>query len=101
ADCVVVDYWEKWTGVEAAGMQQVVDEFNATVGREKKIFVRYLSTSTIEKKTLVAIAAGVPPDIAGLYNQNIPQFSALDALTPLDDLATQHGITAATYKKVF
>jgi len=25
---VVVQYWEKWTGFEAAAMQAVVDDFN-------------------------------------------------------------------------
>ncbi len=98
---VVVDYWEKWTGVEEQGMRKVVDEFNATVGREKRIFVRYLSTSGIEQKTLVATAAGAPPDVAGLYNQNIPQFAIMDALEPLDEMAAARGITAGTYKKVF
>ncbi|MGD0462129.1 MAG: extracellular solute-binding protein [Tepidisphaeraceae bacterium] len=100
-NCVIVDYWEKWTGDEETGMRQIVDDFNSTVGNEKHIYVRYLSTSAIEQKTLVSIAAGVPPDVAGLYNQNIPQFSALDSLEPLDDLAAEHGITAKTYKKVF
>lgn len=101
ADRVVVDYWEHWTGPEEAGMRAIVDDFNATVGRDKHIFVRYLSTSDIEKKTLVATAAGVPPDIAGLYNQNIPQFAAQNALEPLDEMAAAHGITASSYKKVF
>lgn len=100
-DRVVVDYWEKWTGFEEQAMREIVDEFNRTVGRDKKIYVRYLSTSSIEQKTLVATAGGVPPDIAGLYNQNIPQFAALDALEPLDQIAASHGITAETYKKVF
>jgi multiple sugar transport system substrate-binding protein len=100
-DRVLVDYWEHWGGSEEAAMRIIVDEFNNTVGRDKKIFVRYLSTSAIEQKTLVATAAGVPPDLAGLYNQNIPQFAALDALEPLDEMATAHGITADTYKKVF
>jgi multiple sugar transport system substrate-binding protein len=98
---VIVDYWEKWTGAEEAGMRQIVDDFNATVGRDKHIYVRYLSTSSIEQKTLVATAAGVPPDVAGLYNQNIPQFASMDALEPLDEMATAHGITADNYKKVF
>ena len=68
---------------------KIVDDFNSTVGREKHIFVRYLSTSSIEQKTLVAIAAGVPPDVAGLYNQDIPQFGAMNSLEPLDDMATR------------
>src|SRR5438874_6610718 len=86
-DRVIVDYWEKWTGVEEAAMRQIVNDFNDTVGREKGIHVRYLSTSSVVDKTLVATAAGVPPDIAGLYNQNIPQFAAQDALEPLDEQA--------------
>jgi multiple sugar transport system substrate-binding protein len=100
-DAVIVDYWEHWNGNEAAAMRQIVDDFNTTVGSQKHIFVRYLSTSAIEQKTLIATAAGVPPDIAGLYNQDIPQFAAQDALCPLEDLAAAHGITADAYKKVF
>src|SRR5215831_3949696 len=100
-DCVIVDYWEKWTGDEEAGMRGIVNDFNATVGRDKHIFVRYLSTSDIEKKTLIATAAGVPPDVAGLYDQNIPQFASQNALEPLDQMAEAHGITADKYKKVF
>jgi multiple sugar transport system substrate-binding protein len=101
ADSVIVEYWEKWGGAEEEAMRQIVDDFNATIGRQKHIFVHYLSTSSIEQKTLVACAAGTPPDIAGLYNQDVPQFGALNALEPLDDLASEHGITAATYKKVY
>jgi multiple sugar transport system substrate-binding protein len=100
-DRVVVDYWEKWTGIEEAGMRQIVNDFNNTVGREKKIYVRYLSTSAVVEKTLIATAAGVPPDIAGPYNQNIPQFASMNALEPLEAMARAHGITGQTYKRVF
>jgi multiple sugar transport system substrate-binding protein len=100
-NCVMVDYWEKWTGAEEEAMRVVVDDFNSTVGREKHIYVRFLSTSAIEQKTLVAAAAGVPPDVAGLYNQDIPQFSSMNALMPLDELATKYNITRDQYKKVY
>ena len=30
---IVLDYWEKWTGHEAAAMQTVVDAFNASQDR--------------------------------------------------------------------
>jgi multiple sugar transport system substrate-binding protein len=99
--CVIVDYWEKWTDEEELAMRQIVEDFNSTIGREKHIYVRYLSTSNIEQKTLVSIAAGAPPDVAGLYNQNIPQFAALDSLEPLDEMAAERGIAAKAYKKVF
>jgi multiple sugar transport system substrate-binding protein len=101
ADSVVVDYWEKWTADEEKQMRQIVDDFNTTVGKEKHIYVRYVSTSAVDQKTKVATAAGVPPDIAGMWDGNLAQFAELDALEPLDDLAASHGITSETYKKVF
>lgn len=98
---VVVDYWEKWTGNEESQMRQIVDAFNSTVGKEKGIFVRYMSTSSVNQKTLTATAAGVPPDIAGIWDLNLAQFASLGALEPLDDLAAKYGITDKTYKDVF
>lgn len=98
---VVVEYWEKWTGNEGETLQRSVDDFNATRGKEKGIFVNCLSTSGIVQKTLVATAGGVPPDVAGLWDPTIPQLAALDALEPLDELAAAHGINDKTYKKVF
>ncbi len=100
-NATLIDYWEKWNGDEEAAMRQIVNDFNGTVGREKHIYVRYLSTSDIEKKTLVATAGGVPPDVAGLYNQDIAQFSAMGAIQPIDDMARSRGIASSQYKKVF
>src|SRR5262249_45351177 len=100
ADFTVVDYWEKWTGKEAAQMQEIVDDFNKSAGREKKIFVRYLSMTAVDKKTLVSTAAGVPPDVAGLWEPQVVQFADLNALEPLDNLAAAHGIGKQTYKQV-
>src|SRR5215212_8490388 len=76
----VVTYWEKWTGNEGAQMQQIVNDFNNTVGREKNIYVRYLSISAVNQKTRGSTAAGVPRDMAGLWDANIAQFAAWDAL---------------------
>ncbi len=97
---VVITYWEKWNGEDAAAMQQVVNDFNNTVGKQKGIYVRYLSMSNVDQKTLVATAAGVPPDVAGLWNTQVAQFAEINALEPLDDLAKAHGITADYYKPV-
>jgi multiple sugar transport system substrate-binding protein len=98
---VVVDYWNEWSGHEGAALHECIDDFNSTVGKEKGIYVRCLAASGVLQKTLIATAAGVPPDIAFLGDMDMPQFAARDALMPLDDLAAEHGITAATYKKVF
>lgn len=98
---VVVTYWEKWTGTEGEQMRRIVDDFNRTVGREKGIHVQYTSISSIHQKTLVATAAGVPPDIAGVWYGQVPQYAALGAITDLTDLAAQRGISAGYYKPVY
>jgi len=97
----VVTYWEKWTGKEGEQMGEIVKDFNATVGKEKGIFIKYLSISEIDKKTLIATAAGVPPDIAGVWDTQVSQFSALNALEPLDDIAAEYGIKPGYYKGVY
>ena len=98
---VLVTYWEKWTGKEAEQMQEIVNDFNNTVGKDKGIYVQYLSMSSVNQKTLVATAAGVPPDIAGLWDTQVAQFAAINALEPLDDLARAHGIVEGYYKPVY
>ncbi len=101
AGCIRVTYWDKWTGPEERQMQSIVDEFNAGEGRRKHIYVEFVSMADIDKKTLVATAAGVPPDIAGLWDSDIAQFASLGALTPLGKLAREYGITRQTYQKVY
>jgi len=98
---VVIHYWEKWLGPEYEAIQQVVDDFNDSVGREKHIYVELMSMSDIDQKTLVATAGGVPPDVAGLWDPMVVQFGSLGALVPLEDLAKAHHITAADYKPVY
>jgi multiple sugar transport system substrate-binding protein len=96
-----VEYWEKWVDPEAKQMQIIVDDFNRTVGRDKKIFVHYMSMTDIDQKTLISIAAGVPPDITGSWDTQIAQFAAIGAVERLDDLAAAHGITKDYYLPVY
>jgi len=98
---IVVEYWDTWTGAEMAAMQQTVDDFNRSVGAEKHIFVHFLSQSDISQKTLLAAAANVPPDIAGLWDKPLPQWAALGALEPLDDLAAARGFSEGYYKPIY
>ncbi|HMB95784.1 MAG TPA: hypothetical protein VKK61_07070, partial [Tepidisphaeraceae bacterium] len=95
---VVITYWEKWTGREGEQLKQIVDWFNATDGKDKNIWVNLVSMSSIDQKTITAAAAGVPPDVAGLWQAELVQFAAMDALEPLDQMAAEHGITKDYYK---
>ncbi len=91
---VTVIYWEKWTGREAEQMRDVVNAFNRS---QNKIYVKFLSISGVDTKTLLAAAGGDPPDVAGIWGEQIPQFADAHALTDLSKLAADSGLTADYY----
>src|ERR1700733_5260595 len=98
---VVIQYWDKWTGLEGQQAKQVVDAFNATVGKEKNIWVNYVSMSQIDRKTLISTAAGAPPDVAGLWDSQVLEFASMNALEPLDEYVRPVGLTRDHYKHVY
>ncbi len=94
----MLDYWEKWTGFEGEAMRAVVDDFNQS---QTEIHVRYLPVSQIERKVMLATAAGCPPDVAGLRSGVIPLFAENNALLPLDSLIAEGGVNPDAYIPVY
>lgn len=86
---VHVTYWEKWNGFEADAMQKAVDAFNQS---QDRIVVEYLSTSEVDRKTILATTGGNPPDIAGVWGNGLSVFADANALIPLDDFMEAEGI---------
>jgi ABC-type glycerol-3-phosphate transport system substrate-binding protein len=95
---VVVNYWEKWSGFEADAMQAVIDDFNHS---QDRIEVRFLSVSQVDLKLLLAASSGHPPDVAGLWSENLPDYSEKGALIPLDGGLERAGIGADHYIPLF
>ncbi|MBS1703461.1 MAG: extracellular solute-binding protein [Armatimonadetes bacterium] len=95
-DRVTVVYWEKWTGAEGEEMRKVVDAFNRS---QDRIFVQYLSISGVDQKTMLATAGGNPPDVAGIWLDQIYQFSDAGALTDLTQMAKESGLGPDYYIK--
>jgi multiple sugar transport system substrate-binding protein len=91
---VVVSYWEKWTSSERDAMQAVVDDFNAS---QSKIFVVHTALSGVNQKTLMATAGGNPPDLAGVWANDVVDYADRDALTPLDELARGSAVEKQRY----
>lgn len=79
-------------------MRAVVDDFNRS---QSRIEVRFLSVSGVDTKLLLAASSGHPPDVAGLWSENIPDFSEKGALTPLDGGLAKAGIGADRYIPLF
>lgn len=86
---VIVNYWEKWGGFEGEAAKQIVDDFNRS---QNRIEVRLLTISPIDVKLLLAASSGRPPDIAGLWEYNIPDFAEKGALLPLDEALKEAGL---------
>ncbi len=82
-------YWDKWEGFEGDAMRAVVDDFNKS---QNKTTVHYTSVGVIDRKLLAATSGGDPPDIAGLWENNVTAFAEQGALTPLDELMKRDGI---------
>lgn len=95
-DRVTVIYWEKWNGPEGDSMRKVVSDFNKS---QKRIFVRYLSISGVDQKTLLATAGGNPPDVAGIWLDQVCQFSDAKALTDLRPMFDAAGLKPDHYIK--
>jgi len=93
-DRVTVIYWEKWTGAEADGMRAVINDFNAS---QSRIFVKYLSISGVDSKTALATAGGDPPDVAGIWLDQVCQFADAKALTDLSEMARESGLSRDYY----
>jgi len=91
---VVVNYWEKWSGFEADAMQTIINDFNRS---QDRIEVRFLSISPIDVKLLLAASAGNPPDLAGIWEYNIPDLAEKGALLPLDEELAKAGLGAEHY----
>jgi multiple sugar transport system substrate-binding protein len=95
---VIVQYWEKWTGFEDDAMQAVVDDFNRS---QNRIFVKKLVVSEMLRKVMLATAGGNPPDIAGIWSSNIPDFAEKGALMPLNKIIDRAGIKADDYIPIY
>lgn len=89
---VVIDYWEKWTGLEGAAIAAVVNRFNAS---QSRVWVRLTSVAEIKSKAMVAIAGGDPPDLVGVYSYNVPQYAESGAVWSIDELEREFGPRAA------
>jgi ABC-type glycerol-3-phosphate transport system substrate-binding protein len=86
-----VTYWDKWiSGYEGNAIESTVAAFN---GSQDRIVVDYFVTSQIDRKTIIATAGGVPPDVAGLWAQNVSTVADAEALTPLDGFIRDDGMS--------
>jgi multiple sugar transport system substrate-binding protein len=84
-----IRYWQQWTGVEGEAIQKIVDRFNAS---QDRIYVDYMSVGRYDRKRLVAIAGGNPPDVMGFRDAVLAQYVENRALICLDPYMEKHSM---------
>ena len=89
-----IAYWEKWGSFERDACQAMVDAFNRS---QDRIYVHYVNTSQVDRKAMLAIIGGCPPDVVGLWAQNVQPFASSGALLPLDDLMAKADVSRAMF----
>ncbi len=94
AEKIILEYWDKWAGLDGPAMENAVKGFNAS---QDRIEVRYTAISQIDVKLMLAIAGRHPPDIAGLFTSRLYPYIDNNALLPLDVLAEKAGIKKEDY----
>ncbi|MEQ8818913.1 MAG: ABC transporter substrate-binding protein [Sumerlaeia bacterium] len=90
---IVIDYWEKWTNFEKEAMQRI-DDYNAS---QDKVWVNFVSQSSLERKLLLATSGGNPPDVSGFWSYALPSFVDMGALQPLDYYMEDAGVDGEDY----
>lgn len=92
---VTITMWHNYGGQMQGAMDELIDEFNSTVGRKKGVIISVTSISASKdlQEKLSMIAAGDPgapemPDIVTAYPKTALILSKQGLLAPLDDQFT-------------
>ena len=88
-----LDFWAM--GREAEVVGELLGEFHAR-HPEVRVRVQQLPWTAAHEKLLTAYAGDALPDLCQLGNTWLPEFSALDALEPLDERMAAAGHSPAT-----
>lgn len=77
--------WHTQTGANAKALQDLVDKFNATNGKQITVTLQYQGTYTqLYQKTLSAIQAGALPELAVAYESFVADYMKADVVLNLD-----------------
>ena len=90
---VEIKFWHAWGAFEGKALENLVEEFNKTHPHIKVKPSYFL----IGDKLLAAIAGGVPPDVATLWDWMIVAMGESGCFIPLEDRMIKDGYTKDAY----
>ena len=85
-DTVTLQFWGWGDDVEASVFQEITDQFNETVGKEKNISVKYvqIASSSYSSDTALALSGNNTPDIVYVEDKYVKSWADAGYLTQLD-----------------
>ncbi|HHU07671.1 MAG TPA: extracellular solute-binding protein [Clostridiaceae bacterium] len=89
---ITVKLWHNYNGQMQDSMDELIDEFNITIGRERGIIISVTSVAAMEdqEERLAMITAGIPgaegmPDIVTAHPRTAARLAGEDLIVSLDD----------------
>ena len=86
-------FWHAWGGHEGKFLESLVDEFNETHPHVQVRPAHFL----IGDKLMAAIAGGIPPDVATVWDWMLPTMGEAGCFVPLGEYLEGSGITPESY----
>lgn len=94
-----ITVWHYYNGAQRAAFDQLVDEFNRTVGKEQGVYVEAHSqgdVSALEKSVLASfnkdVGSSQPPDIFASYADTAYAIDQMGALVDLEEYLTEEDL---------
>ena len=86
-DKVTLQFWGWGDDVEATVFQEITDQFNETVGKEKNISVKYVqkASSSYSSDTALALSGNNTPDIIYVEDKYVKAWADAGYLAQLDN----------------
>ena len=91
---VALDYWNPFTGPDGPFMGQLTDKFNS---ENPKVKVTMTTQADYYTQIQTAAASDTLPDVAIIHADQLATWAYRNVLRPIDDVASQIGLTAADY----
>lgn len=96
--------WHTQTGVNAKALQELVDKFNSTNGKQITVTLQYQGSYTqLYQKNLSAIQAGALPDLAVAYESFVADYMKADVVLNLDPYlnSAKNGLDKASQADIY
>lgn len=94
---VELAFWGGWTGADQESMMKIVDDFNSKNKGGIHVTLTLYQWDSMFNKFVTSVRGGNPPDVVAMHQSDVPQYAAMGALSPMDDLITTAGLKQADF----